>query len=174
MGSRMDSSVGRTTQVCDGVPHDWSGVESEGGCDCINDLNLNAEGPAQGVSVAQFSGVSAAPPGAPPPPPPPPIDTGAAPAAPTSGIGAVFAELNKGSEVTKGLRKVDKSEMTHKNPELRASSAVPSSATSPVGKKPVRPSKPAALAGKKPSKMALEGTKWIIVSTPIRMPLDIG
>jgi len=27
--------------------------------------------------------------------------------------------------VTKGLKKVDKSEMTHKNPELRASSVVP-------------------------------------------------
>jgi hypothetical protein len=38
----------------------------------------------------------------------------------------VFAELNRGSEVTKGLRKVDKSEMTHKNPALRASSTVPS------------------------------------------------
>jgi adenylyl cyclase-associated protein len=29
--------------------------------------------------------------------------------------------------VTKNLRKVDKSEMTHKNPALRASSVVPSS-----------------------------------------------
>lgn len=101
--------------------------------------------------------------GPPPPPPPPPIESNApaATATPTAGIGAVFAELNKGSEITKGLRKVDKSEMTHKNPELRASSAVPAS---PPSKKPVRPSKPAALAGKKPSKMALEGTKWVVVS----------
>ena len=38
----------------------------------------------------------------------------------------MFAELNRGSEVTKSLRKVDKSEMTHKNPALRASSTVPS------------------------------------------------
>ena len=91
------------------------------------------------------------------------MDAGAS-AAPTSGIGAVFAELNQGSDITKGLRKVDKSEMTHKNPELRASSTVPASATSPLTKKPMRPSKPAALAGKKPSKMALEGTKWVIVS----------
>lgn len=35
----------------------------------------------------------------------------------------LFAEL--GGDVTKGLKKVDKSEMTHKNPELRASSVVP-------------------------------------------------
>lgn len=37
----------------------------------------------------------------------------------------MFAELNRGEEVTKGLRKVDKSEMTHKNPALRAGSTVP-------------------------------------------------
>jgi len=30
-------------------------------------------------------------------------------------------------------------------------------------KKPVRPSKPQALAGKKPAKFALEGNKWAIV-----------
>ena len=38
---------------------------------------------------------------------------------------AVFSQLNRGADVTKGLKKVDKSEMTHKNPELRASSVVP-------------------------------------------------
>lgn len=42
----------------------------------------------------------------------------------------MFAELNRGEEVTKGLRKVDRSEMTHKNPALRASSVVPSSSGS--------------------------------------------
>jgi hypothetical protein len=45
----------------------------------------------------------------------------------------VFAELNRGAEVTKGLRKVDKSEMTHKNPALRASSAVPATAVPAAG-----------------------------------------
>lgn len=39
---------------------------------------------------------------------------------------AVFAQLNQGEGITKGLKKVDKSEMTHKNPELRGSGAVPS------------------------------------------------
>jgi len=34
-------------------------------------------------------------------------------------MGAVFGEINKGA-VTSGLKKVDKSQMTHKNPELRA------------------------------------------------------
>ena len=54
---------------------------------------------------------------------------GAAPAPAAGGVAAVFAELNRGEEVTKGLRKVDKSEMTHKNPALRAGSTVPSSST---------------------------------------------
>ncbi|KAL3955239.1 hypothetical protein ACCO45_010802 [Purpureocillium lilacinum] len=63
----------------------------------------------------------------PPPPGPPPVldiktETPPGTASP-SGLGAVFSELNKGAAVTKGLRKVDKSEMTHKNPSLRAGSA---------------------------------------------------
>jgi len=76
-------------------------------------------------------------------------------------VAAVFAELNKGEDVTKGLRKVDKSEMTHKNPTLRASSVV-SSTGNPTPKRPTKPSKPAALSGKKPAKCALEGSKWVI------------
>ena len=76
--------------------------------------------------------------------------------------------MNRGEDVTKGLRKVDKSEMTHKNPSLRAGSVVPatvgaSSAGSPAAKKPARPTKPHALAGKKPTKFVLEGNKWLIV-----------
>lgn len=57
--------------------------------------------------------------------PPPPAASPAAPAA--GGVAAVFAELNRGEDVTKGLRKVDRSQMTHKNPTLRAGGTVPSS-----------------------------------------------
>lgn len=111
--------------------------------------------------------------GPPPPPPPPPpgpppvldIKSEAAPAAAApaaGGLGAVFSELNKGESVTKGLRKVDKSEMTHKNPSLRTSSAVSddSRAKSPApGKKP----KPESMRLKKPSRKELDGNKWTIV-----------
>jgi adenylyl cyclase-associated protein len=138
----------------------------------------------QGVPVAQYKPISAVTGPPPPPPPPPPHVT--APASgktPAGGSAAVFAELNKGEAVTQGLRKVDKSEMTHKNPSLRAGSAVPDRSTSPTRKpiflitytdsnpylsqatkKPLRPSKPQSLMGKKPSKFALEGSKWAIVS----------
>jgi adenylyl cyclase-associated protein len=46
----------------------------------------------------------------------------------TEKSGNFLGELSKG---TTGLRKVDKSEMTHKNPELRATSVVPAAASKP-------------------------------------------
>ncbi|KAI0648265.1 adenylate cyclase associated N terminal-domain-containing protein [Trametes meyenii] len=145
----------------------------------------------KGISVEQFKASSSGPVaagGAPPPPPPPPPPAPVAPpppmggAAPASsgGINAVFEQLNKGEEVTKGLRKVDKSQMTHKNPALRAGNTVPAtSASSPgndriaAGKKPTKPSKPQALMGKKPPKFALEGNKWAIEYQENQSPLTL-
>ncbi|KAH8894033.1 hypothetical protein GQ53DRAFT_744803 [Thozetella sp. PMI_491] len=134
--------------------------------------------PAQEVAKAIKAGGAAAPPppapsgaGAPPPPPPPPgpppvlqikevkPDSGS-----SGGLGAVFSELNKGDAVTKGLRKVDKSEMTHKNPSLRASSTVPDKDSSARGKSPApgKKPKPESMRVKKPSRKELEGNKWTI------------
>lgn len=83
-------------------------------------------------------------------------------------MGAVFADLNKGESVTKGLKKVDASQMTHKNPSLRANAPVPtrsdssgslrSKSPAPPGKKP----KPESMRTKKPPKKELDGNKWII------------
>ncbi|KAL1615384.1 suppressor of rasval19 [Diplodia seriata] len=117
--------------------------------------------------------------GAPPPPPPPPLPTfdnipppppGPAPAGKGGGaadMGAVFDELNKGEAVTSGLRKVDPSQMTHKNPALRANSTVPErkDSTGSRGKSPAPPGKkpkPESMRSKKPPKMELDGNKWII------------
>lgn len=138
---------------------------------------------SQGVNVKDFtakSGAGASASAPPPPPPPPPVTT--APATSTGSAAnptAVFAELNKGEEVTKGLRKVDKSEMTHKNPSLRASGTVSNSTsptTPPSTKRPLVPKKPAALAVKKQPKFALEGNKWNIVSALkyTRRSLEMG
>jgi adenylyl cyclase-associated protein len=124
--------------------------------------------------------------GPPPPPPPPPgpapkIEIDQKPAPPASGagggLGAVFSELNKGEAVTKGLKKVDPSEMTHKNPSLRAGATVPqrsdsqssvssvSRGKSPApGKKP----KPESMRVKKPPRKELDGNKWIVVSAITR------
>jgi adenylyl cyclase-associated protein len=91
-----------------------------------------------------------------------------------SGLTAVFSDLNKGEAVTKGLRKVSASEMTHKNPSLRAGATVPTRSDSqssvssvnrgkspaPPGKKP----KPESMRTKKPPVKRLDGNKWFIVS----------
>ncbi|KAJ5181880.1 hypothetical protein N7449_012027 [Penicillium cf. viridicatum] len=62
--------------------------------------------------------------------------------APAADMGAVFNQLNQGEGITSTLRKVDKSEMTHKNPNLRAGSIVPESEGHP--------------------RKELEGSKWLI------------
>lgn len=105
----------------------------------------------------------------PPPPGPPPVlnidGDKAAPAPKASGLDAVFSELNKGEAVTKGLRKVDKSQMTHKNPSLRASSVVPDKDDPQArGKSPVpsKKPKPDILRAKKPPVKVLEGNKWTV------------
>nr|CAG8594319.1 6968_t:CDS:2 [Entrophospora candida] len=76
----------------------------------------------------------------------------------------VFAELNRGEQITSLLKKVDKDQMTHKNPSLRASSTV-----GEVGAKvqqhkkgPTAPPKPASLSLKKPPKKELKGNNWIV------------
>ncbi|KAK3067520.1 hypothetical protein LTS18_001091, partial [Coniosporium uncinatum] len=120
--------------------------------------------------------------GPPPPPPPMPANFQAAPPPPpavgaaqktggTDTMGAVFDQLNRGESVTSGLKKVDPSMQTHKNPSLRAAGSVPSITRSdsdsgslrskspaPPGKKP----KPEAMRTKKPPRKELDGNKWII------------
>ncbi|PGH11114.1 hypothetical protein AJ79_05059 [Helicocarpus griseus UAMH5409] len=111
--------------------------------------------------------------GGPPPPPPPPAGGAPPPKASTGGdISAVFDQLNQGSAITSNLRKVDKSEMTHKNPSLRAGSLVPdranSSGSSPSptsrAKSPVpsKKPKPESMRAKKPARKQLDGNKWYI------------
>ncbi|CAO1617062.1 unnamed protein product [Sympodiomycopsis kandeliae] len=98
--------------------------------------------------------------GAPPPPPAPPA-AGAAPVAAAGGMDAVFSQLNKGEGITSGLKKVDSSQMTHKNPSLRGAGGSQAAAPSSGKPTPPRPgSKPASLRPKKPAQTALEGNKW--------------
>ncbi|KAL9103771.1 MAG: hypothetical protein Q9163_001230 [Psora crenata] len=123
---------------------------------------------------------------APPPPPPPPLpsfdNAPSAPPMPTNGsapksvaadMGAVFDEISRGSAVTSHLRKVDTSEMNHKNPTLRAKNAsVPSgpvrtasqTSTSSRGKSPLpdKKPKPESMRTRKPPRKELEGNKWLI------------
>ncbi|VBB84111.1 Putative Adenylyl cyclase-associated protein [Podospora comata] len=123
--------------------------------------------PSAGAPAAPAPPAGGAPPPPPPSPPPGPppvlrINEQKAEPAPAGGFGAVFSELNQGEAVTKGLRKVDKSEMTHKNPSLRASSVVSSEGSSARGKSPApgKKPKPESMRVKKPPKKVLEGNKW--------------
>jgi adenylyl cyclase-associated protein len=83
---------------------------------------------------------------------------------------AVFDQLNQGSGVTANLRKVDQSQMTHKNPSLRAGNTVPQrtssqnsvSSSSTRGKSPMPNKKPEGMRTKKPPRKELDGNKWII------------
>lgn len=132
-----------------------------------------------GGSASTAAATAGAPPPPPPPPPLPKFDDDEGPAAPplppaggggqAGDMSAVFSQLNQGSAVTAGLRKVDKSEMTHKNPALRAGSAVPQRSASQTsvssagrGKSPLPNKKPDSMRSKKPGRKELDGTKWIV------------
>ncbi|KAH9813141.1 adenylate cyclase associated N terminal-domain-containing protein [Melampsora americana] len=106
------------------------------------------------------------PPGPPPPgpPPPPPMPSTNQASGAAGGMDAVFAALNKGENITSGLKKVDPSQMTHKNPNLRTSNTGSSGGlTSPQGsiKRPTKPPKPQSFQ-KRPPKTQLDGNKWAI------------
>nr|AAH60935.1 Zgc:73317 [Danio rerio] len=95
----------------------------------------------------------------PPPPPPPPmmIDSCSSPAdAPSVQHAALFAQLNQGEEITKGLKHVCDEQKTHKNPNLRSQSGKthhdsPSKTQSSSSSNPAR---------KHPPVLELEGKKW--------------
>lgn len=101
--------------------------------------------------------------GLPPPPPPPPPPANFYDEEPKAGgIGAVFSELNKGTDITKGLKKVDRSQQTHKNPSLRRSD----SSSSDKKAVPKPPKKPTALSKVKklPPKLELNDSKWLVAN----------
>lgn len=123
------------------------------------------------------AGSSAPPP--PPPPPAPPASLFDEPSNQPGGMNAVFADLNRGESVTTGLKKVEKSQMTHKNPELRAHGEGPKKPTPP--KKPQTLSQGSSIPKKKPARKELvDGSKWMIenftendTSNPIVINVDM-
>ncbi|CAI7673932.1 unnamed protein product [Penicillium manginii] len=149
---------------------------NESGVDALEALKQIKGGPAPAgagavppppppppVPSVNVPGAGAPPPPPPPgvpgvPPPPPP------PAAPGADMSAVFDQLNQGEAITSGLRKVDKSEMTHKNPGLRANSTVPEGSSASRSKSPApnKKPKPESMRARKPPRKELEGTKWMV------------
>uniref|UniRef100_A0A5S6R691 Adenylyl cyclase-associated protein n=1 Tax=Trichuris muris TaxID=70415 RepID=A0A5S6R691_TRIMR len=89
--------------------------------------------------------------GPPPPPPPPPSDYLVSESTTKGNTSlqdarqALFAEINKGLDISRGLKKVTPEMQTHKNPQLRAGDRAPPMA------KPKVATKPAHLTSKRPS-----------------------
>lgn len=140
------------------------------------------------VSVAGGAAATngAAPPapgaGGPPLPPPPPMpnfkelfaddsSSSSSKAAAPAAADALFAELNKGSDITKHLKKVDDSQKTHKNPELRAAAVVPGGVSTPSANGITAPSKAPAVA--KPPVFELVDKKWKIEYQQNKRPLVV-
>jgi adenylyl cyclase-associated protein len=82
----------------------------------------------------------------------------AKPALPAVDSNTLKDALNS-SNLTSKLKKVDKSEMTHKNPALRASSVVPATAA-PIGS--IKSFAAPLAKPTQPPKLALEGSKWVV------------
>jgi len=123
--------------------------------------------PNGGEASAPASTPAAASSGGPPPPPPGPAPTITADddnkkSSASDARAGLFAELSKGSAITSGLKKVDKSQMTHKNPELRGSSVVPAKTASAAPKKTSAAPKFGAAAKPKTPVFELNGKKWVI------------
>jgi adenylyl cyclase-associated protein len=74
---------------------------------------------------------------------------------------ALFADLNKGSDITKGLKKVSDDMKTHKNPGLRQG---PQPFKPTISPKPGRSgvSPPKTVMPAKPPRTELDGKKWIV------------
>lgn len=115
---------------------------------------------ASKVGSAPSGGSGPAPPG----PPPPPMPMGqlfAEESAAEQSRAKLFAELNKGEDVTRGLKRVTADMQTHKNPTLRTVGAPPAVATA---NKPGLSPKPGLVKAvpEKPPRKELEGKKWMI------------
>ncbi|NXO80799.1 CAP2 protein, partial [Sitta europaea] len=95
----------------------------------------------------------------PPPPGPPPIfDTETAKDEGTAARSALFAQLNQGEAITKGLRHVSDDQKTHKNPSLRAQGPPVRSPTKSHTPSPTSP-KNSPQQNHAPV-LELEGKKW--------------
>ncbi|KAM7384565.1 hypothetical protein PAMA_011770 [Pampus argenteus] len=128
-------------------------------------LSWSKSGPVASASAAAPSAPAGGCPPPPPPGPPPPMEVSAPSGGGSSGAGernALFASINKGSDITKGLKHVKDDEKTHKNPNLRTQ-------PTPVrtGPKPFlssaassRPAATAAPTRTLPPVLELEGKKW--------------
>ncbi|MBN3305879.1 adenylyl cyclase-associated protein 1 [Amia ocellicauda] len=125
-------------------------------------LSWSKAGPVASASVAP----PPAPGGAPPPPPPgPPPPSDVCQSSSTGGgselsHSALFAEINKGSDITRGLKHVSDDQKTHKNPALKAQSGAVRTGPKPFSAPTPRTAVAAPTKSTQPPLLELEGKKW--------------
>uniref|UniRef100_A0A4X2K1T4 Adenylyl cyclase-associated protein n=1 Tax=Vombatus ursinus TaxID=29139 RepID=A0A4X2K1T4_VOMUR len=120
------------------------------------------EGPVASPSsvlsvLSSGQGVPSPPPPPPPPGPPPIFDNEGRKEESSPSRSALFAQLNQGEAITKGLRHVSDDQKTHKNPKLRAQGQThsPTKNHTPSSISPQSP-----LQQNHPPVLELEGKKW--------------
>ncbi|XP_061181289.1 adenylyl cyclase-associated protein 1-like isoform X2 [Saccostrea echinata] len=127
-------------------------------------LSWNPQGgDASEVSTPAGGAPVPPPPGPPPPPPPPAVQAPPPSSGPSEddARAALMEALNKGTEITAGLKKVTDDMKTHKNPTLRQGPK-PFKASAPqTAPKPGKPAVPAPVK-KNPAVFELQDKRWAI------------
>ncbi|KAM3595630.1 uncharacterized protein V6R79_000317 [Siganus canaliculatus] len=125
-------------------------------------LSWSKTGPVASASAPPPAPAGGCPPPPPPGPPPPSFDTSE-----SSGGGggdanrnALFASLNKGSDITKGLKHVSDDQKTHKNPALRSHGTQVRTGPKPFASTAAKPAATATPTRTLPPVLELEGKKW--------------
>ncbi|XP_022602683.1 adenylyl cyclase-associated protein 1 [Seriola dumerili] len=127
-------------------------------------LTWSKSGPiASATGAAPRAPAGGCPPPPPPGPPPPPMDLSTSSSGGASSgdeRNALFASINKGSDITKVLKHVSDDQKTHKNPALRGQSAPVRTGPKPFSSPTPRPAASPAPARILPPVLELDGKKW--------------
>ncbi|XP_051527392.1 adenylyl cyclase-associated protein 1 isoform X2 [Myxocyprinus asiaticus] len=120
-------------------------------------LSWSKTGPVASASGAAPRGAAPAPPPPGPPPPPMDLDKSSGGDSRPANCNALFASINKGADITKGLKHVSDDQKTHKNPTLKAQGVPVPSGPKPFSARPTAAASPARTL---PPVLELDGKKW--------------
>ncbi|XP_041810608.1 adenylyl cyclase-associated protein 1 [Chelmon rostratus] len=127
-------------------------------------LTWSKSGPVASASAAPPPApAGGCPPPPPPGPPPPPVDLSGPDDGGSGGAAnrnALFASINKGADITKGLKHVSDDQKTHKNPTLRGQVAPVRTGPKPFTSQSPRPAASATPTHTLPPVLELDGKKW--------------
>ncbi|XP_036372043.1 adenylyl cyclase-associated protein 1 [Megalops cyprinoides] len=122
-------------------------------------LTWSKTGPVASASSVATPAAAGGPP-APPGPPPPPINLNQSSGGDSGSTSRseLFASINKGADITKGLKHVSDDQKTHKNPALKTQGGPVRSGPKPFSSP--RPAGGATPAQTLPPVLELDGKKW--------------